>query len=212
MGRRKAYDRDEIAERAMRLFWERGYHATSTRDLTDVMKVNPYSLYSEFGSKEGLFEAAIERYEAIIVLRNFGSLEAEEASLEQIHEVLNFFGDSGSREGSQLGCLLCNAGTELAPNVEQSEASTARFVERLRGAFGHALANAASAGRLIDNAPTDELASFFPTVLMGIFVLSRASVDGKVLRAAADQALGRLQAVTRTGPRAALKARRKTRR
>ncbi len=200
MGRRKTYERPEIADHAMRLFWARGYHATTTRDLTDAMGVNPYSLYAEFGSKEGLYQAAIARYEALVVPTHFGALEAQGASLEEVRAVLNFFGDVDRLEGSELGCLLCNTSVERAPTVELSRASTKRFVDRLTCAFGHALGNARAAGRLVDDAPVDALARFFPTVLMGIWALSRAQVDGVVLRATADQALARLDAVTRAAP------------
>ncbi len=197
MGRRKTYDRDEIAEKAMRLFWAKGYHATSTRDLTDAMQINPYSLYAEFGSKEGLYEAALERYEAVVVHKHFGALEADGASLEQIRDVLEFFGDNGTRAGSHMGCLLTNASTEQAPSPAKSELSTARFVDRLTRAFRNALHGMKSEGQLVEDALIDELAAFFPTVLIGIFVLSRAQVKTGAIRSAADQALARLDAVTR---------------
>ncbi|MFT4627962.1 MAG: TetR/AcrR family transcriptional repressor of nem operon [Myxococcota bacterium] len=197
MGRRKTYDREAIAAQAMRLFWENGYHATSTRELTTAMGVNPYSLYAEFGSKEGLYSAAIAHYEATVVERHFGALEADGASLPEIRGVLEFFGANGSRQHSELGCLLCNAGAELAPSPELSEASTARFVDRMTGGFANALGNAAEAKLLVEDAPIDALARFFPTVLMGIFLQSRARVDADTIRAAADQALARLDSVIR---------------
>ena len=197
MGRRKTYDRDGVVERAMRLFWERGYHATSTRDLTEAMGVNPYSLYAEFGSKEALFSAVIKRYEDDVVEGHFGRLETADAGMKEIRDVMNYFGDSGTRAGAELGCLLCNASVERAPTVELSEASTARFVARMTGAFANALKNAADAGRLKDDVDTKALGRFFPTVLMGMFVLSRANVDGSVLRAAADEALAHLAAASR---------------
>ncbi len=153
MGRKKTYERNEIADRAMKLFWRRGFHATSTRDLTDEMGINPYSLYAEFGSKQGLYEAAIERYEAVVVPGHFGALEAADASLDEVRAVLDFFGDNGSRPGSELGCLICNAGTERAPTPELSEATTGRFVERLQEAFHGALSNARDGGLLVDDAP-----------------------------------------------------------
>lgn len=199
MGRMKSYDRDSVADRAMRLFWERGYHATSTRELARAMDVNPYSLYAEFGSKEALYEAAINRYEETVVPRHFGRLEASDASLADVRHVIVFFGENGDREGSHLGCLLCNASTELAPTVEGSRASTARFVDRVTAAFRNALGNAEANGELTDHAPIHELSSLLTTLLMGLFVLSRAQVDSAVLRGAAAQALSRLDEVTRRG-------------
>jgi TetR/AcrR family transcriptional regulator, transcriptional repressor for nem operon len=196
MGRPKTYDRDEITERAMRLFWERGFHGTSTRDLTEAMGVNPYSLYAEFGSKEALYSAGVERYERDVVTRNFGRLEGPGATLDDVRQVLGFFGDAGQRAASARGCLMCNAGVERAPSVEASQASTARFVRRLTAAFENALRNAAAAGCLAPGSPIEALAAGFVTHLMGVFVLMRARADAATLRAAADDALARLDAVT----------------
>lgn len=200
MGRRKTYERDDVTARAMRLFWERGYHGTSTRDLSEAMEMNPSALYAEFGSKEGLYLEAVRRYEATVVPGHFAKLNGPHASLEQIRAVFDFMGDIGSYEGSHYGCLLCNASVELAPTAELSKASTERFVRGLTTSFKNALDNARSAGRLMDDAPIEELARFFPTVLMGIFVLARAQTDKAVMRAAADQALARLAAVTCNAP------------
>lgn len=197
MGRRKTYDRDEITDLAMNLFWERGYHATSTRELTDEMGVNPYSLYAEFGSKQGLYSAAIDRYETTVMVGHFGGLEAEDASLEEIRKVIDFFGESGDRKGSHRGCLLCNASTELAPTLETSRDSTDRYVEYLRTVFTNALRNAATENRLVESTPVEELAAFFATVLMGQFVMMRAQVDRTVVRSAANQALARLDEIAR---------------
>ena len=113
MGRSKSYETAEVAERAMRLFWERGYHATSTRDLTEAMGINPYSLYAEFGSKEGLYEHVLEHYDRTVVTGHFGRLESESASLDDITDLLEYFGGGPKVATSTLGCLLCNAAVEV---------------------------------------------------------------------------------------------------
>ena len=62
MGRPRSYDRDDVLRRATRLFWERGYEGTHLQALVEATGVNRFSLYAEFGGKEGLFRAALERY------------------------------------------------------------------------------------------------------------------------------------------------------
>ena len=62
-GRPREFDRDEALESAMRLFWDRGYEATSISDLTRAMRITPPALYGAFGSKKQLFLEAVERYE-----------------------------------------------------------------------------------------------------------------------------------------------------
>lgn len=194
MGRRKTYDRDDVTERAMRLFWERGFHSTSTRDLTEAMGVNPFSLYAEFGSKEALFAAGLERYERDVVQRHFGPLETPEAGLAEVRAVLDFFGDAGLRAASSWGCLMCNASVEQAPTVEASRRSTERFVRRITGAFENALERAKTSGALCPAAPSRGLAASFATHLMGVFAMMRAQVDGATIRAATDEVLARLDA------------------
>ena len=64
MGRPKSYERTEVLDRAMRLFWARGYEGTHLSDLVEATGLNRFSLYNEFGGKEGLYRAALEHYVA----------------------------------------------------------------------------------------------------------------------------------------------------
>lgn len=199
MGRRKTYDRAEVTDAAMQLFWERGYHATSMRDVTDATDVNPSSIYAEFGSKKALYEAAVERYDEVVITGHFGRLERPESSLEDIAALLRYFGGSPAVKGVTLGCLLCNAATEQAPTAQRSQVITAQYADRLTTAFGTALEHAEAAGRLVADVEVVELARFFTVLVLGMFVLLRAGGDPTLLRAAATQGLDRLAAVTCRG-------------
>ncbi|NUR84214.1 MAG: helix-turn-helix transcriptional regulator, partial [Nonomuraea sp.] len=64
MARTREFDTDAAVERAMDVFWSRGYAATSIQDLVEATGVGRGSLYAAFGSKEGLYEAALLRYAA----------------------------------------------------------------------------------------------------------------------------------------------------
>ena len=61
-GRPRGFDPDKALEQAMRLFWRKGYEATSVSDLTGAMGINRPSLYAAFGNKESLFRRALDRY------------------------------------------------------------------------------------------------------------------------------------------------------
>lgn len=61
-GRPKQFDRDRALESALDLFWRHGYEATSLADLVEVTGAKAPTLYAEFGNKEGMFRAAVERY------------------------------------------------------------------------------------------------------------------------------------------------------
>lgn len=63
-GRPRSFCVDQAADRAMTVFWTKGYEGASLSDLTTAMGINAPSLYAAFGSKEGLFRAVLERYDA----------------------------------------------------------------------------------------------------------------------------------------------------
>jgi AcrR family transcriptional regulator len=62
MGRARAFDADEALDRAMTVFWSKGYEGTSLSDLTEAMGINRPSLYAAYGNKQELFRKALERY------------------------------------------------------------------------------------------------------------------------------------------------------
>src|SRR5438093_7941762 len=61
-GRPRAFDCDQALDRALQLFWQKGYEGTSLSDLTEAMGINRPSLYAAFGNKEALFRKALDRY------------------------------------------------------------------------------------------------------------------------------------------------------
>lgn len=62
MGRHKTYNRDEVLNQSMKLFWEKGYEGAHLQELVKVTGLNRFGLYKEFGSKQGLLKEALEKY------------------------------------------------------------------------------------------------------------------------------------------------------
>jgi TetR/AcrR family transcriptional regulator, transcriptional repressor for nem operon len=196
MGRPKNYDRDEILDRAMETFWRHGYAATSTTDLEREMGVNRFSLYAEFHSKHGLYQAALERYLAVVVPGFIGELSAPGAGIEAIETVLRRFGSWAGAEGTEHGCMICNAATEMATDDASIRAVVQRYATTLEGAFVHALTGAVDAGALDEGMDVDGWASQLTTTLFGLMVLIRSRVDPALPRASAAMAIRELRMQT----------------
>ena len=76
MARPRRFDPDEVVDRSMREFWERGYRDTSVDDIVEATGVQPGSLYNAFpGGKRGLFLKALDRYSKLVVPEKMGALE-----------------------------------------------------------------------------------------------------------------------------------------
>ena len=195
MGRKKTYDRDALIDQAMEMFRDHGFAGTSTQMLTEGLGVNRFSLYAEFGSKQALFDAALERYDQTVIERSFGPLEAPDAGLEEIRALLNYYGSPRARHAAGRGCFLCNTAVELGPHDPSGAGFVKRYFKRLSSAFRSALSNAGEVGELHPTVDLRQEADFFTAVVLGLFVMLRADAPAVVIRHAAHAALEKLDAL-----------------
>lgn len=152
----------------------RGYNGTSTAALVAELGVNRKSMYAEFGTKQGLFEAALAHYNSSHLARVLAPLEAPDAGIDAIKRA--FYGYAAASEGPfrGLGCLLCNTAVEHSAMDLGSGEYVAAYFERLTRAFRHALNNAQRRGVVDAAADIDETAGFLTTALIGIAASVRA--------------------------------------
>lgn len=192
MGRKKRYDREQLVEQAMDLFREHGFAGTSAEMLVSGLGVNRFSLYSEFGSKQGLFDAALRRYDEVVLERNFGPLERPGAGLDEVRTLLAFFGAATEGYASGRGCLMCNTAVELGANDPSGAGFVQRYFERVSQAFEAALASAQKRGELRADADPHEEASFLTSSVLGMFVMLRAKAPKAVIESASRTAIAHL--------------------
>ena len=186
----KQYDRIELLDRAVELFRRNGYSATSTADLVAELGVNRKSMYAEFGSKQGLFEAALERYDEHHLSGVLAPLEAPGAGADAIREAFEGYASASEGWARGRGCLLCNTAVERAALDPGARRHVDAYLARLHRAFGDALQNAQAAGNLDPAADLEELASFFTMSLIGVAAIIRAEAEPAVVQAACRVATG----------------------
>ena len=196
MGRKKSYDREELIAKAVELFRDNGYASTSTQMLVESLGVNRNSLYSEFGSKQALFDAAIERYDGTVLDRNFGPLEVSGAGLHEIRALLRFFAEAGTGVASGRGCLLCNTAVEFGPQDPSGAEFVQRYFHRISSAFINALSNAKESGDLAAGIDPRSEANLFTAGVLGIFVMIRAQAEPELIRGSCRIYEERLEAVS----------------
>lgn len=186
MGRRKNLSEEELLGRAMHVFRRDGFAGTSADVLVRETGATRYNLYSSYGSKEGLFAAALERYNREIINVRFGPLETPDADIGDILALLEFYGAAGSGPAAGLGCLLCNSAVEFG--AEDRPEAVAQYFDRLSGAFRNALDNAKSKSQLRADIDTAALSDALCASVLGLFVMIRAKADPERIRNAATQA------------------------
>lgn len=183
MGRPKGYNREQVLEKAMELFWTQGFEATSTQQLVEHLGINRNSMYSEFGTKREFFETALRHYEEFWVAKNFGPLEASGAGLDSIIAVFDHYASIGKGRRSGMGCMLCNASVELGSPDAPAHDLSRRLFERVTKAFENALQGARTQGQLNPAVDIPTQARTLTSMWLGMLVLARAKAPGDLLDA-----------------------------
>jgi AcrR family transcriptional regulator len=181
VGRPRAFDADAALDQAMEVFWRHGYEGATIAQLTEVMGINPPSLYAAFGSKEGLLKAALDRYSA----KRACWLE-QVVSAPTAREVAECFlmgtADTQTDPANPPGCLLvqgglaCGTGSENVPF--ELAAHRAQTEDQLRERFIRAKAE----GDLKESADPAALARYLSAVIAGMGVMASSGADREALR------------------------------
>src|SRR5437762_14161601 len=113
-GRPRSFDTEAAVERAMGVFWSRGYHATALPDLLRATKLSRGSLYAAFGDKHSLFLRALDRYVADALTRPEIELDPRREPVDGPRAYLAGYVDRPSGGNGRRGCLLAATARGLA--------------------------------------------------------------------------------------------------
>src|SRR5262245_6911630 len=105
-GRPREFDAALALDKALLVFWEKGYRGTSLDDLTDAMQINRPSLYAAFGDKEQLFLSAVDRYRDKYIVPQVKKLFAEKTLRKALSEFLRGIAGVVTSESTPPGCLI----------------------------------------------------------------------------------------------------------
>ena len=194
MGRPREFDLNDTLERAMQVFWAKGYGATSLDDLCASTGLGRSSLYAAFGDKQGLYLSALERYESAAVGRITTALSNSKSPLDGIVAFIDRIIDDILAGPGRRGCFIGNCAAELARQDRTVAAHVRQSIERVQSTFRDALLQARDAGQLEKNVDIDALAAFLMSGIQGLRLVGKANPDRTVLKNIAKVMLRCLEA------------------
>ena len=141
MPRQKTYDETEVLNRAMQVFWKKGYTNTSARDLQREMKINLFSIYSTFQNKEQLFLESLKAYKKLNKEKLLAPLK-NGSSLSDIKNYFFRFLEFTKEDESYRGCLLINSTQDIGVEMTEEIRNLIQgFSKEIIGIFKSILAN-----------------------------------------------------------------------
>jgi TetR/AcrR family transcriptional regulator, transcriptional repressor for nem operon len=180
MARQKEFNQDEVLQKAMEVFWRRGYEAASIQDLVQHMGINRQSMYDTFGDKHALFLQALDRYREIQSRRVFEILDRPGSVKKNVRLLFEEAVERALSEEGRRGCFVGNATSELAGRCKETAMRTCKSMASAEKTFQRALMRGTEQGefRIRD---TRAVARFFYCVLQGLVLMAKASRDRKLL-------------------------------
>ena len=188
LGRPRSFDPDQALDRAMYVFWRKGYEGTSLSDLTRAMRINAPSLYAAFGNKDALFGKVIDRY--IAGPASFIPTALEKPTARGVVEhLLNGVVVLQVAKGHPGGCLLVRGAMAAGAKASRVRRQVLACLAGAESAIRKRLERAKAEGDLPKHANPADLARYIMAVLDGIAVAGAAGAPPKHLKRIADVAL-----------------------
>ena len=185
-----SFDRNVALRRAMELFWARGYEGTTLEDLQAAMgDISPPSFYNAFGSKEALFEEAVNLYVSTVATPPACALQEGRTARESIEAMLRENVESFSTPGKPRGCLLVSGAMNCSPANKGPEQYLRKLRQGTSDVIEARLRRAVAEGELSPAVDVPAVAAFYTTVVHGLSVRAGDGASRAALVASVDGAM-----------------------
>lgn len=181
MARPRAFDIDAATDRALLVFWQKGYEGATLDDLTAAMEINRPSLYAAFGNKEGLFQRALERYVAGPGAGATAALE-EVSARAAVRRLMRFYADAAVHDERPRGCLLVQGALVCSDDNKAVRATLTDMRHHAEAALVTRLERAKREGELPADARPADLARFVWTICHGLAVQAAGGATCEQMR------------------------------
>lgn len=192
-GPAKQFDPDVALDKAMHLFWEKGYASAGLTELLETMGISRKSLYDTFGNKRALYIAALYLYSQTIVAALTRELNnPNKPALDNVRTVMNALAAEHSEPMSE-GCLLGVSMAQFRTDDVEMAKVLRRHMELVEGAYHTAFARAQADGDLKPETDIRNLAQLFMGAHQGLALIGRVTETSSVPQGIADGALAVLE-------------------
>lgn len=183
MARPITFNEEEVIDKAVEVFWAKGYEATSMQDLVDAMGIQRGSLYAAFGSKQQLFLKSLSRYGVVVVKKLLEILESKPSAIESIELFFGQLIEHLLTAGELRSCLVTNSAVERGLRDEETKQQVLKLLNALEKGFYKTLLRAKENGELSTEFDLDlkVVANYLTSSMQGLLVMGKVCSERSVL-------------------------------
>jgi TetR/AcrR family transcriptional repressor of nem operon len=179
MARTKEFNEDQVLDKAIEIFWHKGYNGTSAQDLVTHLGLSRSSIYDTFGDKQKLFSQSLQRYQKQSQDQIIKLLEDSQNIKETLHDIFKQAVVESLEDRITKGCFMVNSSVELAMHNEEIEKIVKSNSRKMEEVFTNAVKKGQEAGNISKQHKPSVLARFIFNNYSGIRVLARAGERDK---------------------------------
>ena len=199
LARPREFDDDKALDAAIDCFWQRGFAATSIRDLAAEMGINGPSLYNAFGDKQTLFARALDRYAQSTMRERIERLERTATPKNAIRQFFHELVERSVSDPDRRGCMIVNSALEVSAHDAELRDVIASYLCELESFFRRCIERGQASGEINDRLPARDAARLCLGVLLGLRVAARSRPERALLEGMVRPALAILE--PQSGPK-----------
>jgi AcrR family transcriptional regulator len=180
------YNRQEALGQTIQLFWQKGFYATSLKDIEQALDMRPGSIYSAFGNKDGLFQEALDYYAQAGLKELERTLGSYEFPLLGLAAYMRQLGGIREKNLPSRACMLVKSLLELGAREQLALKKVERLLAGMEIRFVECFAQAQRLGDLDDQLDAVRLGRRLQAEIMGIRAFAQRDVDSVAVQAIAD--------------------------
>jgi len=188
-GRPRTFDRDDALNKAMLIFWEKGYEGTTMTDIINAIGTKAPSVYAAFGNKDKLFNEVVSLYAQILKTGPLKALNEHSSIYDAIRSSLYSNVEIFTSSSNPCSCLIMTAANNCSPEHTEHMNNLKILRSDYKNAFEERFKQAVTNGQLISTANPQTLAEYYMTFVHGLALRAKDGVSKLELHTSTDYAL-----------------------
>ncbi|OEK05744.1 TetR/AcrR family transcriptional regulator [Roseivirga misakiensis] len=192
MARTKNFVESEALDKALDLFWQKGFHATSIQDLVNHLGINRASIYDTWGDKHGLYLETLKQYRRHSSGQFLEKLRSQKTAKEIVRDFLTDIVEDSSQDELKRGCYLSNSATELAYCDENVNHMFTDNRMKMEAVLNELIKEGQEAGEFSTKHSSESFARFIFNTAGGLRLLAKGEISKEEMADVVDVAISAL--------------------
>ena len=181
MARKKEFNEEALLDKAVNLFWRKGYHATSAQDLVDELGISRSSLYDTYTDKRTLFKESLKQYQLCNTNALLKMVDESKDAEQTVHQIFQNILKESTADETHKGCFMVNTAVEFSGQDKEIEELVNQNNKSVEDALALLVRKGQADGQFSTKKTPRAFARFLFTSISGLLVAARSGSDRRVL-------------------------------